>query len=273
MRRLLRNPLTVGGLLVLVIGVGAALLAPWLAPHAFDRADFGGLFRPPGSPGHFLGTDDLGRDILSRIMYGMRASLQVGVLSVLLAVGIGVPLGLIAGYFRTFDGLVSRLTDLVLAFPFLILAVGFAAIRGPSLTNAALAIGITQIPGMIRVTRSETLRIKALDYVDAAVAAGARDGWIVTRHVFPNATSAIIVQATVAVPIAIIGESVLSFLGLGVQPPVPSLGTMLSDAQSYSSTAPWTAVVPGITILLVAFAFNLVGDGLRDALDPKESRR
>jgi len=273
LRRLLHNPLAMTGLVVLCIATLAAVFAPLLAPYGPNDAHFDARFVPPGTSGYLLGTDALGRDILSRVLYGARASLIVGVLSVLLALVVGVPLGLIAGYFQRLDGVISRLTDLVLAFPFLILAVGLAAIRGASLTNAAVAIGIAQIPGIIRVTRSETLRLKSLDYVAAAVAEGASDLWVVTRHVLPNATSVLIVQATVAIPAAILGEAVLSFLGLGIQPPAPSLGTMLSEAQQSISRAPWTAVIPGLSIMVITLAFNLFGDGLRDALDPRASRR
>lgn len=272
-RRLLRSPLAVTGLVVLLVATIAAVFAPLLAPYGPIDAHFGASFVPPGSPGYLLGTDSLGRDILSRMLFGLRASLVVGVLSVLLALVVGVPLGLVAGYFAKLDGVISRLTDLVLAFPFLILAVGLAAIRGASLSNAALAIGIAQVPGIIRITRSETLRLKSLDYVAAAVAEGASDLWVLTRHIFPNATSVLIVQATVAIPAAILGEAVLSFLGLGIQPPSPSLGTMLSEAQQAISRAPWTAVIPGLAIMVVTLAFNLFGDGLRDALDPRASRR
>ncbi|NIK59460.1 ABC transporter permease [Kribbella shirazensis] len=272
-RRILHNPLALTGLAVLLVAVVLAVFATWLAPYEPTQNHLDRAFSPPGTPGHLLGTDDLGRDVLSRIMFGLRASLHVGVLAVAFSLAVGVPLGLIAGYFRTVDALISRFTDLVLAFPFLILAVGLAAIRGASLGNAAIAIGIAQIPGMIRIVRSETLRIKSLDFVAAAVVEGAGDAWVLGRHIFPNAGSAIIVQATVGIPAAILGEAVLSFLGLGIQPPAPSLGTMLADAQQFASRAPWAAVMPGVAIMLLTLAFNIVGDSLRDALDPKASRR
>ncbi len=272
-RRLLRSPLAVTSFVVLALALLVALLAPVLAPYAPEQTDFARTLSPPGTPGHPLGTDDLGRDVLSRIMFGMRASLQVGALSVVTALVIGVPLGLVAGYFRAADAFISRFTDLLLAFPFLILAVGLAAIRGASLANAAVAIGIAQIPGVIRIVRSDTLRLKSLDFVAAAVVDGASDLWILTRHVLPNAMSVILVQATIAIPAAILGEAVLSFLGLGIQPPDPSLGTMLANAQQFATRAPWAAVLPGIAIMLLALAFNVFGDALRDALDPKASRR
>lgn len=272
-RRLVRSPLALTSFTVLAAAVLLAVLAPVLAPYAPEQTDFVHTLSPPGTPGHPFGTDDLGRDVLSRIMFGMRASLQVGALSVLTALVIGVPLGLVAGYFRAADAFISRFTDLLLAFPFLILAVGLAAIRGASLANAAVAIGIAQIPGVIRIVRSDTLRLKSLDFVAAAVVDGASDLWILTRHVLPNAISVILVQATVAIPAAILGEAVLSFLGLGIQPPDPSLGTMLASAQQFAVRAPWAAVLPGIAIMLLALAFNVFGDSLRDALDPKASRR
>ena len=271
-RRLRRNPLAVISFTVLAIALMIATLAPWLAPYAPEQTDFSHVFAQPGTPGHLLGTDDLGRDVLSRIILGLRASLEVGLLAVATALLIGVPLGLAAGYFRAVDAVISRLTDLLLAFPFLILAVGLAAIRGASLGNAAVAIGIAQIPGVIRVVRSDTLRLKSLDFVAAAVVDGAGDFWVLRRHVLPNATSVILVQATVAIPAAILGEAVLSFLGLGIQPPAPSLGTMLATAQQFAARAPWAAILPGIAIMVLALAFNVFGDSLRDALDPKGSR-
>jgi len=271
-RRLRRNPLALASLAVLVVAILAAVLAPWLAPYAPSQTDFSHILAPPGTPGHILGTDDLGRDVLSRIMYGARASLEVGVLAVVVALLVGVPLGLAGGYFGVADALIGRLTDLLLAFPFLIMAVGLAAIRGASLGNAAIAIGVAQVPAVVRVVRSDTLRLKSLDFVAAAVVDGAGDVWVLARHVLPNATSAILVQATVAIPAAILGEAVLSFLGLGIQPPSPSLGTMLASAQQFAAKAPWAAVMPGLTIMLLALAFNVFGDALRDALDPKGNR-
>ncbi len=272
LRRLRRNPLAILSFSVLAAALLVAVLAPWLAPYTPEQTDFAHVFSPPGTPGHLLGTDDLGRDVLSRIILGARASLEVALLAVVTALLIGVPLGLAAGYFRSCDAVLSRFTDLLLAFPFLILAVGLAAIRGASLGNAAVAIGIAQIPGVIRLVRSDTLRLKSLDFVAAAVVDGAGDLWVLFRHILPNASSVILVQATVAVPAAILGEAVLSFLGLGIQPPAPSLGTMLATAQQFATRAPWAAILPGVAIMVLALAFNVFGDSLRDALDPKGSR-
>lgn len=262
----------VGGVLLLLVLL-AGLLAPLIAPFAPDQVDFDVPFQLPGTVGYPLGTDDLGRDVLSRTLYGIRVSLQVGLLSVLLAVVIGTPIGLLAGYWSWLDAVISRLTDVMLAFPFLIIAVGLAAIGGPSLSNAVIALGIAQIPTMIRVVRGETLRIKSTDFVLAAQTMDASGLRIIATHVLPNCLSAIIVQATVIMPVAVIGEALLSFLGLGIQPPTASLGIMLSDAQQYISRAPFAAVVPGLTIAVICLSFNLVGDALRDALDPTASHR
>jgi peptide/nickel transport system permease protein len=271
-RRFVRNRPALAGLVVATVFVLAALLAPLVAPADPDQTVFAEALQPP-SPAHWLGTDDLGRDQLSRVIYGLRASLQVGLLSVALAMAVAVPLGLLAGYYRRwFDPVVSRLTDTLLAFPFLVLAVGLAAILGPSLLNATIAIGIAEIPRPLRVIRGETISLREEDYVEAAVANGASDLVILGRHILPNALSALIVQATVAIPLAIIDEAVLSFLGLGVQPPTPSLGVMLAGAQQFITQAPWLAVFPGVVIMLAALSFNLIGDGLRDALDPRAWR-
>lgn len=272
LRRLRRNPLAMTGLLVVALGVLAALLADLIAPYPADRTDFGAALAPP-SGGHWFGTDELGRDQFSRVLFALRASVAVGLAAVGLSMAVGVPLGLLAGFYRVLDPFVSRLTDTMLAFPFLILAVGLAAIRGPSLVTAVIAIGVAEIPLVVRVTRGETLRLREMDYVAAAVASGAGDGVLLRRHILPNAVNALIVQATVTIPAAIIGEAVLSFLGLGVRPPTPSLGVMLSSAQPLFRDGPWMVVFPGLAIVLLTLALNLLGDGLRDALDPRESRR
>ena len=261
----------VGGGLLLVV-VLAALLAPWIAPYPPDEVHFETPFQLPRTIGFPLGTDDLGRDILSRILHGTRASLQVGVLAVALAIVVGTPLGLLAGYWRLLDALVSRLTDLLLAFPFLIVAVGLAAINGASLANAAIALGLAQVPTMIRVVRAETLRLKGHEFVLAARTMDASGVRILATHVLPNALPSIIVQATVIMPVAVIGEALLSFLGLGIQPPSPSLGIMLSDAQQYIVRAPYAAFFPGLAIVVICLAFNLFGDALRDVLSPGSRR-
>lgn len=267
------SPLGLIGAGMLLVMALLALLAPVLAPHSPTQVNFGLAYQVPLTRGFLLGTDDLGRDILSRTLYGIQVSLQVGLLSVAVSVAAGVPLGLLAGYWRWLDGIISRLTDLMLAFPFLIIAVGLAAINGPSLGNVVMALGVAQIPTMIRVVRGETLRIKATDFVTGAVAMNASGSRIMLQHVLPNCASAIIVQATVIMPVAIIGEAMLSFLGIGVQPPAPSLGIMLSDAQQYLGRSPTAAIFPGAAIAILCLGFNLFGDALRDALDPSSTKK
>jgi peptide/nickel transport system permease protein len=273
LRSLLHNPMGVVGSVLLLLVVGVALLAPVLAPYPPTEVHFATPFQRVGTEGFWLGTDDLGRDVLSRVFYGTRASLQVGLLSVALAIVLGTPLGLVSGYWNWLDSVVSRLTDLMLAFPFLIIAVGLAAINGASRTNAAIALGIAQIPTMIRVVRAETLRWRESDFINAARALDASDVRIMGQHILPNTASAIIVQATVIMPVAIIGEATLSFLGLGIVPPAPSLGIMLSDAQQYIFRSPAAAVIPGVAIAVICLAFNFFGDALRDALDPTTSSK
>jgi peptide/nickel transport system permease protein len=271
-RRFLRRPLAVGGLVVAVGFVLAAILAPWIAPYRYSTTNFNVVLAHPSGT-HLLGTDELGRDVLSRIIWGARASIQAGVLATLLAMAIAVPIGLAAGYYRGWiDPVISRLTDVLLAFPFLILAVGLAAILGPSLLNATLAIGIGVTPQLIRVARGETLALREEDYVRAAIANGASDAFILGRCILPNMLNTLLVLATVTIPQAIIAEATLSFLGLGVQPPIPSWGVMLSAAQPYMIPAPRLAVYPGLAIFFCSLSFNLLGDGLRDALDPKTQR-
>jgi peptide/nickel transport system permease protein len=271
-RRLARRPLAILGFVVAVTFALAAIFAPWVAPYSASATDFNALLAHPSSQ-HLLGTDGLGRDILSRVIWGGRASMQAGVLATLVGMAIGVPIGLVAGYYRGWiDPVISRLTDVLLAFPFLILAVGLAAILGPSLLNATIALGVGVAPVLIRVARGEALALREEDYVRVAVANGAGDGTIIFRHIVPNMASTLLVQATVTIPAAIIGEAVLSFLGLGVQPPTPSWGVMLADAQSYLSQAPRLAVWPGLAIFFCSLSFNLLGDGLRDVLDPRTTR-
>ena len=272
LRRFLRRPLAVAGVVIALAFVVVAIFAPWVAPYSPSETDFEALLAKP-SLDHLLGTDELGRDILSRIIWGARASIQAGVFATLLAIVIAVPIGLVAGYFRGWaDLVISRLTDVLLAFPFLILAVGLAAILGPSLLNATLAIGIAAVPGLVRITRGETLALREEDYVRAAVVNGASDLVVLGRHILPNMTSTLLVQATVTIPAAIIAEAALSFLGLGVQPPTPSWGVMLADAQSYLSEAPRLALYPGLAIFFCSLSFNLMGDGLRDVFDPRTRR-
>lgn len=272
-KSLRRNPLGITGGIMLLIVVVTGLIAPLIAPYGPAEVHFEAPFQAPGTVGYILGTDDLGRDIFSRMVFGIQVSLQVGILSVLLAVVVGTPLGLLAGYWRWLDAIISRLTDVTLAFPFLIIAVALAAISGPSLANAAIALGVAQIPTMIRVVRGETLRIKETDFVMSASTMNASGIRIIFRHVLPNCVSAIIVQATVIMPVAVIGEALLSFLGLGIQPPTASLGIMLSDAQQYVTRAPTAAIFPGIAIAVICLGFNLFGDALRDALDPTTTTR
>jgi ABC-type dipeptide/oligopeptide/nickel transport system permease subunit len=265
-----RRPAAVAGAVMVVVFAVAALGAPWIATDDPLRADWSQIRKAP-TWAHPLGTDDLGRDGFSRLVWGARISMQAGVFSILLALAIGVPVGFVAGYYRgALDQLAMRLTDAWLAFPFLILAIGLVTILGPSLTNATLAIGLGATPTYIRLTRGLVLSVNEEEFVHGARALGARDGRVMVRHILPNIASAIVVQATVSIPTAIIAEAVLSFLGLGVQPPAPSWGTMLNAAQQFLEQAPWMAVWPGLAIFVLALSFNLAGDGLRDALDPRE---
>lgn len=267
-RRFLRRPTAVVGLCGVTLVVLVAVLAPWIAPYDPSVSDYSAILQSPGAPGHPLGTDDVGRDMLSRLVVGSRASLTAGVLATLLALVVAVPIGMLAGYYRgVADTLVSRLTDVVLSFPFLILAVGLAAAMGPSLMNATIALAVSQVPMFVRIARGEVLGLREQEYVQAAVINGAPSRVILFRHMLPNILNPLVVQATVAIPAAIIGAAVLSFLGLGVQPPTPSWGTMLSDAQQYVGQAPWFATFPGLAIAVTTLSFNLFGDGIRDVLD------
>ena len=270
-RRLLRRPSAALGLAVIAFFVVLALLAQVIAPYDPLATAWGAIRKAP-SAAHWFGTDEIGRDVLSRVIFGARASLLAGVVSVVISLSIGVPIGLLAGYAGgKVDMLISRLTDAVLACPFLILAIALAAFLGPSLTNAMIAIGVSATPVFIRLTRGQTLAIKAEDFVLAARAIGNPPWRIAVRHVLPNAFPALIVQATLAIAAAVIAEASLSFLGLGQQPPAPSWGSMLNTAKNYVDNAPWMAIWPGLSIFLLVLSFNLVGDGLRDALDPRSA--
>jgi peptide/nickel transport system permease protein len=269
-RRLFKRKAAVAGLIVIAVVVLLALLAPLIVPYD-PIATSWSLVRKPPSALHWFGTDELGRDILSRVIYGARASLLAGLISVAIALGIGVPLGLLAGYRGGFtDALISRITDAMLACPFLILAIALAAFLGPSLGNAMIAIGISATPIFIRLTRGQVLSVKAEDYVEAARALGNPPWRIAFAHILPNILPALLVQATLSIAAAIIAEAALSFLGLGQQPPAPSWGSMLNAAQRFLTQAPWMAIWPGLAIFLVVLSLNLLGDGLRDALDPRQ---
>ena len=269
-RRFRRHRLAALGAVVLFAMVVAVVVGPAMYRVPINDIDFKAKLRGP-SWAHPLGTDDLGRDVLSRVVWGTRVSMQAGVFAVLLAIAIGVPVGLAAGYYRgAVDQVIMRLTDAWLSFPFLILAIGLVTILGPSLTNATVAIGLGATPTYLRLTRGLVLSTKEEDFVQGARALGAGDPRLMARHILPNIWSALVVQATVSIPGAIIAEAILSFLGLGVQPPTPSWGTMLNTAQQFLESAPWMAWWPGLAIFSLALSFNLAGDGLRDLLDPRD---
>ena len=270
LRRAQRRPPAFVGAVVVLLFVGMAVGAPWIATTDPLRTNWSQIRKAP-TLAHLFGTDDLGRDVFSRVVWGARISMQAGVFSILLAIAFGVPIGLVAGYYRRgIDQVIMRLTDAWLSFPFLILAIGLVTILGTSLTNATVAIGLAATPTYIRLTRGLVLSTKEEDYVQSARALGGGDVRMMIRHILPNIFSALLVQATVSIPGAIIAEAILSFLGLGVQPPSPSWGTMLNTAQQFLETAPWMAWWPGLAIFSLALSFNLAGDGLRDFLDPKD---
>jgi peptide/nickel transport system permease protein len=269
-RRLKQRKSAMLGLIIICVLILLAVFAPLIAPFDPAQQSWTAVRKAP-SWAHWFGTDESGRDLLSRVIYGARASLLAGVVSVSIALTAGVPIGLLAGYRGGWiDALISRITDAMLACPNLILAIALAAFLGPSLTNAMIAIGITATPVFVRMTRGQVLAVKVEDYVEAARAVG-NPGWrIAVKHILPNIMPALLVQATLAIAAAIIAEASLSFLGLGQQPPAPSWGSMLNTAQRFLTNAPWMAVWPGLAIFLSVLSFNLLGDGLRDALDPKE---
>ena len=268
LRRLLRRRGAVFGLAVLALFIAAAVLAPLIAPYDPHAQSWTAVRKAP-SAAHWFGTDDVGRDILARVIYGARASLMAGIVSIGIALIVGVPVGLLAGYLGGFlDALLGRITDAMLACPFLILAIALAAFLGPSLRNAMIAIGITTTPIFVRLTRGQVMAVKVEDYIEAARVVGNPRWRIAVFHILPNILPALLVQTTLSIATAIIAEAALSFLGLGQQPPAPSWGSMLNSAQRFLVNAPWMAVWPGLAIFLTVLSLNLLGDGLRDALDP-----
>jgi peptide/nickel transport system permease protein len=269
LRRLVKRRAAMIGLSVVVFFILLAAAAPLVAPYD-PLATSWAMVRKAPSAAHLFGTDEIGRDVLARIIWGSRASLLAGLVSVMLALAVGVPIGLVSGYAGgALDATVMRIIDAMLAIPFLILAIALAAFLGPSLTNAMIAIGITQMPIFARLTRGQVLSVKHEDYVEAARAVGNPQYRIVLRHIFPNIVPPLLVQATLATAAAIIAEASLSFLGLGQQPPNPSWGSMLNVAKNFMAQAPWMAIWPGLAIFSLVLSLNLFGDGLRDALDPR----
>jgi peptide/nickel transport system permease protein len=269
LRRFLARPVAVAGLAIIVLFILVAAFAPLVAPYDPIATSWSTIRKAP-SAAHWMGTDENGRDVLARVIFGARASMLAGVVSVLIAAGIGVPTGLLAGFAGGWtDALLSRVVDAMLACPFLILAIALAAFLGPDLTNAMIAIGVSTAPRFMRVARAATLDAASNEYVEAARAVGNPAWRVAVRHILPNIVPPILVQGTLAIAAAIIAEASLSFLGLGQQPPDPSWGSMLNAAQRFLSQAPWLAVFPGLAIFLCVLSFNLVGDGLRDALDPR----
>jgi peptide/nickel transport system permease protein len=269
LHRYARNRLALIGLWVVGLVILAAIFAQLVAPADPIKPDFAKLLQAP-SRDHLMGTDDLGRDIFSRVIYGARTSLLAGIISVGIAMAIGLPLGLMSGYFRgQLDNVLMRLTDALLSFPFLVLALAIAAVLGTGLTKAMIAIGIVFTPGFIRLSRAQVLSERERIYVEAARAMGASDRRIIWGHILPNSLSPVLVQASLAMAAAITAEATLSFLGLGTQPPTPSWGSMLNIAQAYLGKAPWMAMWPGLAIFMTVLSLNLVGDGLREVLDPR----
>jgi peptide/nickel transport system permease protein len=268
-RRLLAEPSALVGGTIVGAFLMMAALAPLISPYDPSASDWMAVREAPGWL-HPFGTDDLGRDILSRVIFGARASLAAGFISVSIAIAIGVPLGLIAGYFGgVTDIVISRCADALLACPFLVLAIALAAFLGASLENAMIAIGVSAMPIFIRVTRGQALNVRTEDYVSAAVSQGLSHPKILAAYILPNVVPPIIVQATLTVAIAVLAEASLAFLGLGQPPPAPSWGSMLDAARQFLVEAPWMAIWPGLAIVVVVIGFNMLGDALNDVLNPR----
>lgn len=269
-RLLARNPVTLVSSLVLVVVAVVTVAANWIVPYGVNDVDVPNALAPP-SGSHWLGTDELGRDVLSRVLVATQASMRIAVVSVAFAVVVGVTVGLIAGYRGGWlDAVLMRIVDVMFAFPVLLLALAVVAILGPGVTTTILAIGIVYTPIFARVARASTLGVRTEPYVSVSRAMGAGDLYILRRHILPNIAGPLIVQTSLSLAFAILSEAALSFLGLGIQPPQPSLGRMIFDSQGFVTMAWWMAVFPGAAIFVIVLAFNLFGDGLRDVLDPKQ---
>ena len=271
-RALVGNPETVAGLAVVVLLAVCAVAAPLITPYPPTLINLGEAAAPP-SASHWFGQDQIGRDILSRVLHGARLSLLVGLIAVGIAVAVGAPLGLLAGYLGgPADLLVMRMVDVMMAFPSILLALLVVTVLGPGLGNAMIAVGIAAIPLFARLARASVLSVKEMEYVAAARALGQSPPWIVARHVAPNAVAPLVVQATLRIGTAILTAASLSFLGLGVQPPTPEWGAMVSEGRAYVTTAPHITIFPGLAIVLAVLGFNVLGDRLNDALNPRLRR-
>jgi peptide/nickel transport system permease protein len=268
-RRFVRNKVAPIGLAIIAASVLLAILAPAIAPHDTRTMSPADALAPPGGR-HLFGTDEFGRDVFSRVLVGSRISLVVAFLSVVVAVACGTTVGLVAGFYGGgWDAVAMRAMDIVFAFPAILLAIAIMAVLGTSLLNLVIAIGIVYTPQFARVARAAALAIRSLEFVDAARALGLGNARIVVRHIVPNVLAPVTVQISLNLSLAILSESALSFLGLGTQPPTPSWGNMLSEGRQFLEIAPWNAVFPGLAIMVVVLGFNLLGDGLRDLLDPR----
>ena len=267
--RLKRNHLAMVGLVIIVVMIILALLAPYISPYPYEAADFKNRYATPSAE-HWFGTDELGRDIFSRLLYGSRYSLRIGLISVAISAIGGIFFGALAGYFGgAVDNIIMRLLDVLQAMPGIVLAIAISAALGPGLTNSVIALSISSIPGYARMTRASILNVRKMEYLEAATSINCSNARIIWKHVLPNALSPLIVQATMGIAGAIMGAAMLSFIGLGVQPPTPEWGAMLSAGRNYIRNYPHMVIFPGITIMLAVLSLNMVGDGLRDALDPK----
>lgn len=267
--RLKRNHLAMVGLVIIVVMIILALLAPYISPYPYGAADFKNRYATPSAE-HWFGTDELGRDIFSRLLYGSRYSLRIGLISVAISAIGGIFFGALAGYFGgAVDNIIMRLLDVLQAMPGIVLAIAISAALGPGLTNSVIALSISSIPGYARMTRASILNVRKMEYLEAATSINCSNARIIWKHVLPNALSPLIVQATMGIAGAIMGAAMLSFIGLGVQPPTPEWGAMLSAGRNYLRDYPHLCIFPGIMIMMAVLSLNMLGDGLRDALDPK----